>query len=316
MSRNLSYALLLFLGAFSCTKKPPCETGAQINLYAAAEMTKSIVQDRTLPESYTIYASAFYTNPAVPSEKGNYFIAAPFRNNGAQWSASPAILWPVGGRLDFLSIACEDDALDIAGCAGWYGDNCSKGVDVTLEDGKCMNSEILFTAAHGRTAGGGGVLLNFKHAQSWLQFIVSSNQEVIRIDRIVLENVYTGGLLSIRNDIGPDAVWSFRGHRKTDRIVTGSEGLVPKAGIPSVCNILVPEQNECDIAIYYSVKDSPPDDWSTARSGIYRRKACGDVWFYGEKHTLVINFSFTEVTMTASVGEWTELDEDITANTL
>lgn len=313
MPRNFIYVLLL-LGAFSCTKEPPCETATQISLYATTGRTKSIVQDGTLPESYTIYASAFYTNPAVPDEKGNYFIAAAFRNNGTQWSASPAILWPVGGRLDFLSIACEDDALDIAGCTGWHGENCSKGVEVTLEDGKCLNSEILFAASLGRTAGEGGVLLNFKHAQCWLQFIISSGQEIIRIDRIVLERVYAGGLLSIRNDIFPDAEWSFRGHRKTDRVVPGSEGVVPKAGTPSLCNILVPEQSECDIAIYYSVKNSPSDDWSTARSSLFRRKAGGDVWYYGEKHTLAINFSFTEVTMTASVGEWAEMDEAITAN--
>lgn len=315
MPRNLTYALLLFIGALACTKEPPaCVTGTQISLYATADRTKSIVRDCTLPESYTIYASAFYTNPSVPDEKGNYFIAAPFRNDGGQWTADPAILWPVGGRLDFISIACEDEALDIAGCAGWHEGNCSEGVEVTLGDGGCLNSEILFASACGRTAEGGGVPLNFKHAQCWLQFIVNIEQDIIRIDKIVLEGVYTGGLLSITNNIRPDARWSFRGHRRTDKVVPGSEGLIPTAGTPSVCNILVPEQDECDIAIYYSVKTSPSDDWSSSRNCIYRHKSGNGSWFYGDKNTLTVIFSFTEITMTARVGEWTELDENLTAN--
>lgn len=314
---HLGFVILLCITlpfAASCTKEHDPGAGdpkKPIKFTVVADKTKAIVSGTTLPETYTIYASAYFTSFTAPEADGDYFVAKPFHLFSGVWTSDPAIYWPVGGKLDILSLACEDEKMDVHKSAAWHEGNCSEGIEVTLKDGDCPDSEILFAAAYNRTVDGGSVPMQFRHAQSWLQFVINCDTEIIRIDRIVLESAYTGGLFRVSNNVYMDAEWSFRGHRRTDMTVPGSEGIIPETGTPSVCNVLVPEQEACTIAIHYSVRNSASSDWSDATSTVYRYKAGPNPWYYGEKNVLLINFSFTQITMLASVESWDDKVEDV-----
>lgn len=286
-----------------------------IRLTASAEDGRSIVSDNALPCTYTIFASAYFTSYTAPESNCDYFVAKPFIFCSGMWTAEPAVYWPVDGKLDILSIACEKDALDVRKSASWHEGNCSNGIEVNLEDGECLGSEILYAAAYDRTVGQGDVPMQFRHAQSWLQFVINTETEILRIDRVVIENVYIGGLFRISNNVYMDAEWSFRGHRKTDLIVPGTENLIPDVGTPSICNVLLPEQDACNIAIHYSTRNSTADDWSMSRSFVYRYKASANPWFYGEKNIFQIGFSFSEIKLEACAKEWEELEENINLQT-
>lgn len=302
--------ILLCLGALSCGKQnsvpSTTEKKTPISLSVAASRTRTAVAGTILPDSYTIYASSYFTSYNAPEADGDYFVAMPFNNDGGVWMADPVVYWPLGGKLDIIALACENDSLDINKSAAWHEGNCSEGVEVSLKDGDCLNSEILFAAAYDRTVDGGSVPLQFKHAQSWLQFNISCETEILRIDKIVLENVYTGGLFRISNNVYMEAEWTYRGHRKANVTVPGTEGLIPSKDKASVCNILVPEQDACNVVIYYSVKSSPVDGWSTARQSVYRHLTGVNPWFYGEKNVFNIGFAFSEITITTSVKPWDE----------
>lgn len=275
-------------------------------LSAVASGAKTLIPGSELPESYTIYASSYFSSYAAPETDGNYFVALPFRKDGDVWNSSPVVFWPVGGRLDFMAIACESDSLNIGGSAEWYEEDCSKGVELAIEDGECQLSEILFASSYGRISADGCVPLRFSHAQSWLQFVIDTDTDILRIDSVVVEKVYAGGLFRISSNIYMDAEWDFRGHRRKDRLVPGTVGLIPHPGTPELCNLLVPEQDACDMAIHYSVRSSTSSDWGTARSSIYRHKAGADPWFYGGRNVFHIGFSFSDIVVTSSVKGWNE----------
>lgn len=314
VNRNFVYVISVWgfmtvvLVTASCAKAD--RDGEQICFRVSADATKSIISGTDMPSTYTMYVSSKFTNLTDPGNSGNYFVARPFRENSGRWVSSPASIWPLGGKLNFLSVACED-GIDVTEDVSWSGGDCSRGLVVKLKDGSCLDSEILYAAAENRTSEDGGVSLQFRHTQSWLQFSVSTNAETVRIDSIKVMDVYTGGTLRIDNRNYTSAEWSFRGHRKSDRIVPGSKGLIPQSGTPAVCNMLVPQQDACDIDIYYSLKSNPSDDWSTAVGGVYHYEADATLWRYGEKNVFCIRFDFAEITMTSSVKEWGEETVDI-----
>lgn len=283
-----------------------------IQFSAIADRTKTVVSDSFLPDSYTIYASAYFTNSTDPANSGDYFLSRPFRNVGGSWVSDPAVFWPTGCKLDFLALACEDESFDLPGKSVWNSGNCTEEVEISIGDGEFLDSELLYAAAAGRTSESGGVSLQFNHTQNWLQFVVSCDvADILRIDRIVIKNVYTGGTLTVSNVISPDAGWSFRGHRCSDLTVTGSEGVILAAGVSPLCSILLPEQEACDISLYYSARTSTDDDWSTALSCVLHHKAGEDPWYYGEKNVFKIGFSLSEITFTSSIEPWTDEEQDI-----
>lgn len=312
MYRKLAYGLLCFF-ALSCTKTAidcPSQDGDAIILTATAGPAKSIVSGTSLTEDYTIYTSAYYTNMTT-GEEGDYFTAAPFRLAGDRWTAVPARYWPLGCKLDFLSIACEKDSLDIASCASWTEFNCTDGVEVNIPDGKCLSSEVLFASTRSRTSAGGSINMQFSHSQDWLRFNIGCEVEIVKVDSIVIRKVYTGGKLRITNNMFMDAEWSFRGHLRRDVTVPGSVDVIPHREASEICNILVPEQDACDIDIYYSVKSSLHEDWSRARSTVYRYKAGSTPWNLGSKQIIDIGFSFSEITITSTVKDWDDTSSDI-----
>lgn len=312
---NLFMAAGLLFFPLSCAKQEDGldgEDNVPITLYESMSNTKTILSDTDLPDSYTIYASAYFTNLTEKEHCGNYFVARPFRKYNSLWSSIPAVYWPIGGKLDFLFIASEDSAIDIGSCAVWSEGNCTKGVVADIPDGDCLESEILFATTLNRKSENGSVPVRFNHAQSWIQFVISGDaSDILRIDRIVIENVYAGGTLRVSNDIYPDAEWSFRGHHRSDRIVPESEGIVVAADAPSVCGILLPEQESCDISLYYSIRSSAQEDWSTATNSVFHYKAGANPWFYGEKTIYAIGLSLQKITFNLSIEKWGSDEKEI-----
>lgn len=322
MSKACGYFLLMAAGLLSCpvscTRQeyaPSGEADVPITLHESPGGTRTILSGPDLPDSYTIYASAYFTNLTEGGYGCGYFVAKPFRKNGGLWEATPTAYWPLGGKLDFLFAAFEYTPADIGSRAVWSEGNCTKGMEVDIPDDYCPGSEILFGATLDRKPEDGSVPIRFKHAQSWLQFIIRSDvADILRIDRIVIENVYAGGTLRVSNDIYLDAEWSFRGHHRSSRTIPGSEGVTVTTGTPPVCNILLPEQEACDISLHYSVRPSAEEGWDAAESSVFHYRAAAYPWYSGEKNIYEISFDFTELTLTSTVRSWDDEPVDIDIN--
>lgn len=265
-----------------------------------------------IPESYSVFLSSFFTSRFTPEADGDYFVGKAFSRKGEYYQASPPVFWPVGGTLDFLALAAEDSEEEMARAASWHQENCTKGVEVTVAADSHLDSELMFGCADALCSGDGNVTLELRHCQSWLQFCLRTNAEdAVRVDSLVIENAYTGGLLRITNGIYPDAEWTFRGYKRKNVTVPLSRGLVLGRD-ESICNILLPEQDECNLLLYYSTKTSAGESWNSARNTLFRYPSGDNPWFYGIRTSYNIHISLSEIKFSTSVNEWSADSYEIT----
>ena len=302
---------LLAAGAVSCSKLAedgPGEREALI-VFPYSTQTKSAVSGGSLPDDYTIYLSSYFSNATGGEFSGNYFTGVPFRRNGDAWSASPVIYWPLGGNLDFLAAAAKD--IDIGESSLWYEDNVTRSVEIPVPDGRCLDSEIMYACAASRKSTDGTVGLKFSHSQSWLQFEVASYlPNSTMIDSIVVNKTYLGGTLKIENGVFLDARWDYHGRFKKDYTVPQSRGVILNETVETF-NLLLPEQEACDITIWFRQKDENEPSWDNyTRRTSYTVQANPDPWFAGIKtvYTMVI---LKQVSVQTSVHEWEDSNKTV-----
>lgn len=307
--RAFILTVILAAGAVSCGKTGADVTSrTPITVDAAADRTKAMVPSSVLPDGYTIYLSSYLVEKNIEANEGDYFVAEPFNRRGDRWSATPERYWPLASRLDFLALACEADSLDVASRASWHPENCTQGVEVDVPDGSCLMSELLYASAGNSRSTDGVVPMHFSHSQDWLHIIVNCEDDILRIDGITVENAHAGGVLRITNGIYVGCEWLYRfsGHSRRDILVPGSAGVCVEAGADSCFDVLLPEQEACDIVIRYSMKSSADAPWDGAVSATYRNPAIRDTWYAGMKNTYEYTFSFDAVRFTATVTDWGE----------
>lgn len=305
---------ILTAGAVSCSKlaEDGPGTGEALIVLPCSAQTKSAVCGGTLPDDYTIYLSSYFRNETGNEFSGNYFSGEPFRRTSDGWSASPIIYWPLGGSLDFLAVASKE--IDVKEKAHWYEGNVTRSVEVPVPDGQCLESEIMYACASSRRCTEGTVGLQFSHSQSWIQFDVASFlPNTTRIDSIVVNKAYLGGSLKIENGVFLDARWDFRGKFKTDYTIPQSRGIVLNEEIQTM-DILLPEQDACDITIWFTQKDEDEPSWEGySRKTSYTVKANPDPWFAGIKtvYTMII---LKQVSVQISVHNWEDNDKQVIIN--
>ena len=301
---------VLTAGAVSCSKAVDEGPGAEgLFIFPVSTQTKSVVNGGSLPEDYTIWLSSYFYNSTAEKSSGNYFTGEPFRKYGDRWSASPVIYWPMGGYLDFLAIATED--LDITTNARWYEGNVSRNVAVTVPERSCMNSEILYSQASSRKEDERCVRMNFSHTQSWLQFRISPYEpNTTRIDSIVVSKAYLGGVLRIDNGAFLSASWDYHGFLKQNYTLPESKGLY-LSGPEVVINVLVPEQDACDITVYYTQKEPDEPSWENyTRQTCFTHKANADPWYAGTR-TVYTMTVLKHLLVSAAIQGWEEDDKQI-----
>lgn len=303
---------LLAAGAVSCSKSAPdgLDMTSELRISPSSVQTKSAVGGGALPDDYTIYLSSFFNNGTAEESSANYFTEVPFRKDeSSSWSASPAIYWPLGGSLDFLALASKD--IPVAGHAQWFEDNVTRIVQLSVDDGTCLESEILYACSATRKANGASVPMNFIHSQTWLQFIIEPYEAgTTKIDSIVISKPYLGGTLRVDNGVYFKAEWDFRGHFRKDYTLPGSRNLELNGGQRTL-NILLPEQNACDITIYFTQRCSGDTTWDNpTRSTSFTKEANPDPWFAGQKtiYTMTVQ---KHMTVSATIDDWTEDNKQI-----
>lgn len=305
------FVMIVFAaGAVSCSKAgfDSPGAGALMVIPSSSTQTKAAVSGE-LSSDYTIFLSSYFNNETSEKASGNYSVAEPFTRTSEGWSATPVMYWPMGGNLDFLAIAAKD--LDVRGLASWYGGNATKGVELTVPERSCMDSEVMYAKASSCRESAGSVRLGFLHTQSWLQFQVAPFETgTTRIDSIVIRKTYLGGTLRIDNGVFLSAGWDYHGMTKKDYTLPESRNLVLE-GPPVTMNVLLPEQDACDISVYFTQKEPDEPSWDNySRKSCFTQQANADPWYAGER-TLYTMTVHKNLTMNATVHGWTEDNKQI-----
>lgn len=310
VNKGLIKLFVLVVGAVSCSKEAVEGPGADgLFIFPVSTQTKSAVNGGSLPDDYTIWLSSYFNNATAGETSGNYFMAEPFRKDGDRWSASPVVYWPMGGYLDFLALATEN--LDIRTHAHWYEDNVARNVAVTVPDGSCMDSEILYSHASSRKGEDRCVRMNFSHSQAWLQFRISAFEpNTTRIDSIVVSKAYLGGMLRVDNGVFLSATWDYRGYLKKDYTLPESRGIILDRAETTI-NVLFPEQDACDIVIHYTQKESSEPSWDNyTRQTSYTHMANADPWYAGIRTVYTMTVQ-KHLLVSASIHDWEEDNRQI-----
>lgn len=254
-------------------------------------------------------------------EQGNYFVNTTYAIGGdGLWHAQPnPIYWPIGGTMDFLAFSMsEEKNVNVV----WNEDNAASQVVLSVP-GENTQNDILFASAAGvkstvtgGTAGSKGTVdMTFDHAQAWLQFNLTSTEpagNVVKFKRIVLEDVYNAGELTISNNGGEaTAVWDFSGAAKQDIAVDDIQKVSDKYLKPASTseiyygqqlNMLIPQQKKTTFVIYYTLG-------TDTQELSYRFDTDLKTWLMGEKYIYNICLNTSEVTVSPKVTKWDEITE-------
>lgn len=314
--KTLTYPVLITLlvaGAVSCSKTSvdiPKSDGAIVLVPGIGSSTKSVAEGTSLPDDFTISLSAYHVNESAPESSGNYLTGEPFTETGTSWSASPVVYWPMGGYLDFLALT--SDRADLLSTANWYDNDVSRSVELSVPDASCLSSEIMYSCASSKNSSERSVRMNFSHSQAWVQIrIAASEVGTTRIDSIVIRKAYLGGVLRVDNGVRLAASWDYHGFFRKDYVFPASKNLILSTD-EFTMDVLLPEQDACDITIWYTQKNSDEPSWENyTRRTSFTATAGGDPWYAGAR-TLYTMTVLRQVAVKASVHGWDDTDRNIT----
>lgn len=242
-------------------------------------------------------------------EPENYFVNNTYKagddsryHNFVGTTLTP-VYWPLGGKMDFLAYSLTSDAVNVD--AAWNEGNAASQVVLNVPAENTQN-DILFASRSGLSLIGPGepVSMIFKHAQAWLTFNLKGDtaygKTVVKINRIVLEDVYNAGELTISNNAGDAlAEWDFSAVSRKNINVDNIYNITTiNPTKPSSFNMLIPQQKKTSFVIYYSFLNDPAQELS------YRFTTDKKTWLMGEHYTYNINIKVNEVTVQPSVTPW------------
>lgn len=325
MKRIFLLSAAALLAVVGCTEK----AGVQEGLRTSDEMafspvnasgniaTRGYVESVDFEETYFANLHTLGGTP-VPREmqmsaylypqdgyEGNYFVNKTFaKEDDELWHANPAVYWPVGGIMDFLSYSLTTESQYSKGITvEWDKENAAQQVvlDVPAENSQ---NDILFASASSVKAQQPSTALQmqFNHAQAWLEFAITGKPDgVIKFKKIELVKVYNAGKLTISNNNGNAlAQWDFTGETAqnievdnfndaADMSLTGNKILY--------LDMLIPQQAKTAFVLYYTLGLSD-------QVLSYRFETDQKTWLMGEKYVYNIEINTNEVTVEPKVTEW------------
>lgn len=294
---------LLVAGAVSCHRAEPASDLMPLELDALTELpTRTVADGTSLPGTYILTVSA-HLDDAVNDL--DYFTAHSFVHGGSSWKGSPTVYWPLSGSLDVLCLATEAEGPDLKAIARWSSPDATRAVLADIPDRSALGTELMYGAAR-LSRGSAAGCIEMNHSQALLRLRIASNAaDLVRIDRIEVEDVYTGGVLTVRNDGVLSHEWSFRGHGRDELLlVPGSESVV-LGGVPSVFDVLLPEQAARRLRISYRRRDYADDPWDSApvrKTAVYAPLT--DSWWSGSMYEYRMSFTLTEIIFSLDLKSW------------
>ena len=317
----------LLLSAVSCLKmetvqdETPVEIGfkAMVNAPTKADPELNGASLGT-DNDYVIYVAASadgspkYFDPAATSYGGQLFA---YFDDGAKWfpaSGSPYvkqhIYWPFGGvKVDFLAYALTPDA-KTALSPTFHADTHAREFTVADWDTFANQFDVMYAVANGCVPGtDGNVALAFKHAQALLAFTAKKSATTtvdLTINKITIKDLEYAGTLKVDNyRANLKAGWTITAHG--DKDLSAAEGIADfpytlnSTATQLTTNLLIPEQSAKQIVINYSMGGKTFD---------YELNIPRQTWKMGKKYTFNLEFSAAEITLTTSVDDWTENDDN------
>ena len=290
--------------------------------------------DSTLNASYSIYTSAYYTNPDFPMTDGNYFVGV---KADSPWNLD--YNWPAAedgskSRIDFLSIATESAVYDISSIAEWgcydgekFGNNATYGVRINVPNINDNNSEILYATASQRCTDKAPVKMNFKHTQCCLEFYVHANLEnVLRLDKIVVNDAYSSGELFVQIHPLEGLNWNTTSSEPHGVDVPGVLENTPLTPSKVKYSMVLIPQSRRDLTFYFQQlsfpADATTDPYDLAYSAteterwqrfsvepVYTTTSEAKRWEAGKKYIFDVTIKFGEVIIQPSIVEWTDADD-------
>lgn len=260
------------------------------------------------------------------------------------------VYWPIGCTLDFLAYSVAEEVKATATTSTamenhdhikvvWDANNAASQVVLDVP-GESSQDDILFASSSNRLSEKGhqSVAMKFKHAQAWLEFAfygggaenypvslnpapddgtgTCSEQKAIYVTKIVLDDVYNAGKLTIDNNLGNAiANWDFSAETKKDIVVddnwdnygkktfiTNNSGEIetPLRNDVDKCayfDMLIPEQKKTSFTIYYKLP-------GIVEEQSYHFTTDQKTWLMGEKYIYTIAISTHEITVTPTVQVW------------
>lgn len=282
----------------------------------------------TNPRSMTLSAYLYPQSGA----SSNYFVGETFSvdnedGDARRWHHTPAIYWPMGGKLSFLAYSVTEPFDGTA--VKWSSDNAASQVVLNVSD-QYIQDDILYSGVYqrnsGATVGDPGstgtpatdVEMTFQHAQAWIEFqIKSQTPNIVKLNEIVVKNINSRGQLTINAPASASAeaaaVWDFNYVNKRDLVVPDTYNVynnpdsvaANKPGFPRYIgtevkyfDFLLPgSQDQTEFLLHYQLE---------GQDNIleYSYKLTGSKWNMGNKYIYEIEFRPYEIIVKPIVTTW------------
>lgn len=274
--------------------------------YAAAEDgvtttgSRQVVAGDWMPEGYTLYTSAYYTNTEAPETEGNYFCADPYTQVDGIWCTELGTpFWPLNGELQFLAIAADPTTTPIADKMVWASRRYTDGVQVRVPV-NYGRSEVLYASTNPIDCHADIVPMTFYHAQALLEFNVTlgGGDGLTALQGIVVNDVAKEGTLNVATYPFLDVTWNIETAAIDTLYVpdSGSEADPIELSTTSArtCTVAIVPQEQTSFEIRLLKRtdtDTSRDDPSGVETQTYTYRCTGRKWVAGRKYTYTVSIA-------------------------
>lgn len=258
-------------------------------------------------------------------EDDYYFDWTNFASIGETWAGADETgvhtpkYWPKQGQLFFAGYYPHDAVATENATYTFNTANLSLSgyTTKTYSNETSMDDLMWFDVNDQTSANSGPVPVTFKHALSWITFIVNAaddaSNEVFTISSIKLKQVHTSGDFNSNNSTANSAAWSnqstpvdfnvFSGSQTINK-VKGKEGEndITYDGLLIIPQAIIDDTNI--IEVNYTMK-------GVNSEFTYLAKLSGE-WEVGTHYTYTLTFGAKEIEFTPSIGNWEDSSTDIT----
>ena len=255
---------------------------------------------------------SFYIAARLAGNPGrDYFEKTEYSYSSSYWRGTPARFWPFdAATLNFLAVTKQPNSAANAVTFG-EGDplaNYASKVTVALANNQPVNGaqhDLMYS--YKRASDKANVTMDFHHALAWVNFTVQSSvSDVLAVTGVTLNGAYYSGTATVtlsNYDSTSDALsatlgWSGLGDQGNIAVPGISSTTV--TGSPAVLGdglLIVPSSAAfTNFTVHYSL------------NGYNYSKVCSVdsvELSAGHKYTYNINISLAEITVTATVENWT-----------
>lgn len=323
--------------------------------------TKAPVNTALYPEDYNMKLAAYLTAGSSDNNKHDYFDGSDFSFKSESSSWTGAKYWPLtSSTLNFLAVTTPATAQNYTGTVtgvtfGETSANFAKKAEVVFKDNQTTASkfnqfDLMYAAGkQSNTITEGGVStynnvgLVFAHAQSWINFQVSTNTNTakITVNNIRLSGASYGGTLTLINenfnnpsasattdvtsswnsiDVVVDNVYVPNGSTDTDSDSNGfADANVSADGNATAVTLtespqpfgngllVIPSTYTPSFIINYTIDQDGNDDTTNDVNTFEYTYAFGSTtWAMTTKYTYSVKINLTEIEVTPSVTPWTD----------